>query len=80
VSKPVSAESDAAAGADGHPRFVWVPPKSVHRMLLTLERGWLASRKPCVPRKIAVLADRSALPALEPGGMANRSRPPAKEC
>ena len=48
-------------------RFFRVTPPSVHQMLLTLERGGLISRRPGVPRTIAVLVDRSALPALEPG-------------
>ena len=48
-------------------RFFQVTPPSVHQMLLTLERGGLISRRPGVPRSIAVLVDRSALPALEPG-------------
>lgn len=48
-------------------RFFQVTPPSVHQMLLTLERSGLISRRPGVPRTIAVLVDRSALPALEPG-------------
>ena len=36
-------------------------------MLLTLERAGLISRRPGVPRSIAVLVERSALPVLEPG-------------
>ena len=36
-------------------------------MLLTLERQGLISRRPGVPRSVAVLLDRSALPDLEPG-------------
>ncbi len=54
-------------------RFFQVTPPSVHQMLLTLERGRLISRRPGVPRSIAVLVDRSALPNLEPG-MVNRSK------
>ena len=48
-------------------RFFLVTPPSVHQMLLTLERSGLISRRPGVPRSIAVLVDRSDLPALEPG-------------
>jgi len=44
-----------------------VTPPSVHQMLLTLERGGLISRRPGAPRSIAVLVDRSGLPASEPG-------------
>ena len=48
-------------------RFFRVTPPSVHQMLLTLERAGLISRRPGVPRSIAVMLDRSALPDLEPG-------------
>ena len=48
-------------------RFFQVTPPSVHQMVLTLERGGLISRRPGAPRSIAVLVDRSDLPALEPG-------------
>jgi hypothetical protein len=48
-------------------RFFQVMPPSVHQMLLTLERGGLISRHPGAPRSIAVMVDRSNLPALEPG-------------
>jgi DNA-binding MarR family transcriptional regulator len=48
-------------------QFFRVTPPSVYQMLLTLERGGLISRLPGVARSIAVLVDRSALPALEPG-------------
>jgi SOS-response transcriptional repressor LexA len=48
-------------------RFFQVTPPSVHQMLLTLQRGGLISRRPGAPRSIAVLVDRSDLPALEPG-------------
>src|SRR3954468_21876715 len=48
-------------------RFFQVTPPSVHQMLLTLERGGMITRRPGVPRSIAVLVDRSALPDLEPG-------------
>ena len=47
-------------------RFFRVTPPSVHQMLLTLETAGLISREPGVPRSIAVLLDRSALPELEP--------------
>jgi DNA-binding MarR family transcriptional regulator len=47
-------------------RFFRVTPPSVHQMLLTLEREGLISRQPGMPRSIAVLVDRAALPALEP--------------
>src|SRR5450631_4089720 len=48
-------------------RFFQVTPPSVHQMLLTLERERLISRRPGMPRSIAVLVDRADLPALEPG-------------
>jgi DNA-binding MarR family transcriptional regulator len=48
-------------------RFFQVTPPSVHQRLLTLERAGLISRRPGVPRSIAVLVERSALPVLEPG-------------
>jgi DNA-binding MarR family transcriptional regulator len=48
-------------------RFFQVTPPSVHQMLLTLERGGLISRRPGMPRSIAVLVERSLLPDLEPG-------------
>jgi DNA-binding MarR family transcriptional regulator len=48
-------------------RFFQVTPPSVHQMLLTLEREGLISRRPGMPRSIAVLVDRVALPDLEPG-------------
>jgi DNA-binding MarR family transcriptional regulator len=48
-------------------RFFQVTPPSVHQMLLTLERAGLISRRPGVPRSIAVLVERSALPVLAPG-------------
>jgi DNA-binding MarR family transcriptional regulator len=48
-------------------RFFQVTPPSVHQMLLNLERGGLISRRPGLPRSIAVMVDRSDLPALEPG-------------
>jgi hypothetical protein len=46
--------------------FIADPQPSVHRMLQTLERGGLISRRPGAPRSIAVLVDRSDLPVLEP--------------
>ena len=48
-------------------RFFQVTPPSVYQMLLTLEREGLISRRPGMPRSIAVLIDRADLPALEPG-------------
>jgi DNA-binding MarR family transcriptional regulator len=48
-------------------RFFQLTPPSVHQMLLTLERAGLIARRAGVARSIAVLVDRSALPALEPG-------------
>jgi DNA-binding MarR family transcriptional regulator len=47
--------------------FFRLTPPSVHQMLLTLERNRLISRRPGIARSIAVLVDRAALPALEPG-------------
>jgi DNA-binding MarR family transcriptional regulator len=43
-------------------RFFQLTPPSVYQMPLTLEREGLISRRPGVPRSIAVLVDRSALP------------------
>jgi DNA-binding MarR family transcriptional regulator len=48
-------------------RFFQVTSPSVHQMLLTLERGGLIPRRPRAPRSIAVMVDRSNLPASEPG-------------
>jgi DNA-binding MarR family transcriptional regulator len=48
-------------------RFFRLTPPSVHQMILKLEQAGLISRQPGVPRSIAVLLDRSALPPLEPG-------------
>jgi hypothetical protein len=48
-------------------RFFQVTPPSVHQMRLTLEWEWLISRRPRMPRNIAVPVDRADLPALEPG-------------
>jgi DNA-binding MarR family transcriptional regulator len=45
-------------------RFFRVTPPTVHQMVLSLEKAGLISRQPGVPRSIAVLLDRSALPAL----------------
>ena len=39
---------------------------TVHQMVLSLEKAGLISRKPGVPRSIAVLLERSALPELNP--------------
>ena len=48
-------------------RFFRVTPPSVHQMVVALEQaGWI-SRKPGVPRSIAVLVDRHNLPELHPG-------------
>ena len=47
-------------------RFFRVTPPTVHQMVLGLEKAGLISRKPGVPRSIAVLLDRSALPELNP--------------
>ena len=47
-------------------RFFRVTPPSVHQMVVALERAGLISRQPGVARSIAVLVDRSALPALNP--------------
>ncbi len=48
-------------------RFFRLTPSSVHQMVLTLEQAGLISRQPGVPRSIAVLLDRAALPELNPG-------------
>lgn len=47
-------------------RFFRVTPPTVHQMVLGLEKAGLISRKPGVPRSIAVLLKRSALPELNP--------------
>src|SRR5712675_534525 len=47
-------------------RFFRVTPPTVHQMVLSLERAGLISRQPGVPRSIAVLLERSALPELNP--------------
>jgi hypothetical protein len=54
-------------------RFFRATPPSVHQMVLTLEKAGLISRQPGMPRSIAVLLERSALPELEPGTL-NRSK------
>jgi DNA-binding MarR family transcriptional regulator len=46
--------------------FFQVTPPSVHQMVLGLEKAGLISRQPGVPRSIAVLVERSALPELNP--------------
>jgi hypothetical protein len=46
--------------------FFRVTPPTVHQMVLGLEKAGLISRKPGVPRSIAVLLERSALPELNP--------------
>ena len=61
---PVNGRPPAQANIQ---RFFQVTPPSVHQMLLTLERERLISRRPGMPRNIAVLVDRADLPALEPG-------------
>jgi DNA-binding MarR family transcriptional regulator len=48
-------------------RFFRVTPPTVHQMVLGLAKAGLISRKPGVPRSIAILLDRSALPELNPG-------------
>ena len=47
-------------------RFFQLTPPSVHQMLLTLERNRLISRRPGMPRSIAVMVDHVDLPTLEP--------------
>ena len=54
-------------------RFFRVTPPGVHQMVLSLEKAGLISRQPGVPRSIAVLLERSALPELNPGTL-NRSK------
>src|SRR3974390_1676888 len=46
-------------------RFFRLTPPSVYQMLLTLEREGLISRRPGVPRSIAVMVERALLPPLE---------------
>jgi SOS-response transcriptional repressor LexA len=48
-------------------RFFQATPPSVHQMLLMLERDGMISRRPGVPRSIAVPVDHSALPVLQQG-------------
>jgi len=48
-------------------RFFRVTPPAVHQMVLALEKAGLISRQPGVPRSIAVLLARDALPDLNPG-------------
>ena len=48
-------------------RFFQLTPPSVHQMVVTLERMGLISRRPGVPRTIAVLLDPTTLPVLLPG-------------
>ena len=45
-------------------RFFRATPPSVHQMVLSLEKAGLISRLPGMPRSIAVLLERSALPSL----------------
>lgn len=47
-------------------RFFRVSPPSVHQMIVSLEKAGLIARQPGVPRSIAVLVDRKALPELAP--------------
>src|ERR1700733_2889829 len=47
-------------------QFFRVTPPTVHQMVLGLEKAELISRKPGVPRSIAVLLERSDLPELIP--------------
>src|ERR1700759_3058944 len=47
--------------------FFRVIPPTIHQMVLSLEKAGLISRKPGVPRSIAVPIGRSALPELNPG-------------
>jgi hypothetical protein len=47
-------------------QFFHVTPPTVHQMVLTLEQAGLISRRPGVPRSIALLVDRSVLPELIP--------------
>src|SRR3954468_16493082 len=58
-------------------RFFRLAPPSVHQMILKLEQAGLISRQPGVPRSIAVLLDRSALPRSSQATL-NRSKPPCK--
>lgn len=47
-------------------QFFRVTPPTVHQMVLSLDKARLISRKPGVPRSIAILLERSALPELSP--------------
>ncbi len=47
-------------------QFFRVTPPTVHQMVLSLEKAGLISRKPGVPRSIAVLLERLVLPKLNP--------------
>ena len=60
-------ERPPSAGAIRHTTIFRLTPPSVYQMLLTLEREGLISRRPGVPRSIAVLVDRADLPVLKPG-------------
>ena len=46
-------------------RFFRLTPPTVHQMLLTLEKAGLISRRPGVPRSIAVLVVPDRLPRLD---------------
>ena len=48
-------------------RFFRVTPRTVHQMILTLEKAGLISRRPAAPRAIALLVDPPKLPDLAPG-------------
>ena len=52
-------------------RFFRVTGPAVHQMVVTLEKAGLIARQPGVPRSIAVLASRAALPPLLPAGEVN---------
>jgi len=47
-------------------QFFRVTPPTVHQMVLSLAKAGLISRKPGVPRSIAILLERSASPELNP--------------
>ncbi len=45
-------------------RFFLVTPPSVHQMILSLEKAGLITRRPSVPRSIALAIDPACLPDL----------------
>ena len=47
-------------------RFFAVSPPTVHQMILTLEQKRLITRKPGVPRSVALLINPESLPKLQP--------------